>query len=421
MSAIVAAPSPAQGPLASGKSLRRLAQVEIALPHVSPWTTEAKAAGSDLAFQGDLLVAGAYEGFGLFRILDKAPYVEQLSFFDCPGTQGDVSIWGDYVFISMEHQSAFYTRVTNEKVSPTCNAEGSAGQEGIRIVDISDPRAPKQVKFVPITCGSHNHTLIPDGDKMYIYNSALPLYQIDDYVQYCNRLSIVEFPIDDPTQAAIASEPSMDLEIGCHDVTVFPKLDLAAGACWMDSYLWDISNPAEPKTVSKLPSDWVEGHHAAAFTWDGRYLAVGQESGDCTGKEGEIVFYDIRDPKKPKKVGRFHLPRAVTGSFCWSHNFATVPTKDKSRYVLTAGFYNGGVSVIDFSKPARAKEIGYAALSQNGVLPEPWGAYWYNGRIYTNDWTSGLGVGVYKMKGLGAAAGKRFRGRFNPQLQTLGN
>ena len=397
--------------------LEQLAQVPIVIPKVSVGTGTNAASGSDLAFQGDLVVAGAWEGIGFFRILDKAPYLKQLSFFDCPGAQGDVSIWGDYVFVSVEHQSS-YNATPNLGVSTTCNPPGVGfGMEGIRIIDISDPTAPTHVKFIPIVCGSHNNTLIPHGDKLYIYNSALASYYVDDYAKYCQRLTIIEMPKDDPAQATIVAEPPMDLDVGCHDVTAFPAKGIALGACWTDSWLWDIRKPADPKIISKLPTDWIEGHHAASFTWDGKYVAVGQEAGNCTTKEGEIVFYDIRDRTQPKPVGRFHLPRAALGGFCWSHNMGVVRTKDQSRYMLTAGFYNGGTTVVDFSDPRKPKEVAFHARMVNGELPRPWGAYWYKGRIYTNDWTSGLGVTVYEMDGLGIRDVHSTQ-RLNPQLQV---
>ena len=413
--AIVASPLQAASP--GRPVLDELTQLPIETGATSFGTGTSGAAGSDLAFQGDLLVAGAWEGIGLYRILKKAPYLEQLSFFACPGAQADVSVWGDYVFVSVEHQSS-YNATPNTGISETCNSGGLGfGMEGIRIIDISDPREPRQVRFIPIVCGSHTHTLIPDGDKLYLYNSALSAPYAGDYVPYCARITILEMPGDDPTQAEVVAEPPMDLVQGCHDITAFPDEGLALGACWTDSWLWDISDPAEPRIISKLPSDWADGHHAAAFTWDGKYVAVGQEAGDCTTDEGEIAFYDIRDRKDPKKVGRFHLPRPVTGSFCWAHNFSTVPTKDRSRYVLTAGFYNGGTTVVDFSNPRNPQEVAFSAKERDGVLPQPWGAYWDNGRIYTNDWNSGFGLTVYEMDGLGAADAYRFTPRLNPQLQ----
>jgi hypothetical protein len=414
--ASVATPLEAARP--SRPSLHQLAQLPIEMNNgrTSFGTGTTGAAGSDLAFQKDLLIAGAWEGIGFFRILNRAPYLEQLSFFDCPGAQGDVSVWGNFVFVSIEHQSS-YGLTPNTGVSDTCNPSAPGlGMEGIRIIDISDPRRPRQVKFIPLLCGSHTHTLIPDGKRLYLYNSALAASYAGDSVPYCARLTIIEMPPNDPTQARVVAEPGMDLVEGCHDITAFPDEGVALGACWNDSWLWDITEPADPKILSKLPSDWVDGHHAAAFTWDGEYAAVGQEAGDCTSQEGEIVFYDIRDRRAPKRVGRFHLPRSVVGSFCWAHNFSVVPTKDRTRYVLTAGFYNGGTTVVDFSNPRSPEEIAFAADTR-GRLPQPWGAYWYNGRIYSNDWNSGFGVTVYEMDGLGAREGLHFKPRLNPQLQ----
>lgn len=418
--AVAAFATPLEAATPARPALQRLAQMPIEMNSgkTSFGTGTTGAAGADLAFQGDLLVAGAWEGIGLFRILERAPYLKQLSFFDCPGAQGDVSVWGDYVFVSMEHQSS-YGLTPNTGVSDTCNQSGMGfGMEGVRIIDISDPRKPRQVKFIPIVCGSHTHTLIPDGDKLYLYNSALAAPYAGDYAPYCARITIIEMPADDPLQAGVVAEPGMSLREGCHDITAFPEEGIALGACWQHSWLWDITDPADPRIISRLPSDWADGHHAAAFTWDGKYVAIGQEAGNCTTEEGEIAIYDIRDRKHPKRVGRFHLPRSVVGSFCWAHNFSVVPTKDRSRYVLTAGFYNGGTTVVDFSDPRKPKEVGFSAEARGRVLPQPWGAYWYNGRIYSNDWNSGFGVTVYEMEGLGASDGLHFNRRLNPQLQV---
>ena len=130
------------------------------------------AQGSDLAFQGNLLVAGTYEGTAFYRILKRKPYLRQIAFHDCPGSQGDISIWGRYVVVSVDAPAS------NIGKSNICNnTDGSEGKEGIRIIDISDMRQPKQIKFVPTQCGSHTHVLLPKDNNLFVYVNSYPIVQ----------------------------------------------------------------------------------------------------------------------------------------------------------------------------------------------------------------------------------------------------
>ncbi|MDQ3957577.1 MAG: hypothetical protein M3273_04560, partial [Actinomycetota bacterium] len=280
-------------------NIKQLNQVPIQIDE------EVFAQGSDMAFRGDLLVAGSYEGMALFRILQKAPFVEQLSFYDCPASQGDVSVLGNYVFISIDSPGS------NSGQTPRCNnTDDSVGKEGIRVVDISDPSNPKQVKFVETPCGSHTHTILPDGAKTYIYIESYPLGAptADCSIVSHRKVSIVELPTADPTKAKVAGSLDVSPEIGCHDVTVVPKRDLAVVACIAESQVWDISNPLEPAIVSRIYNPSIQIHHSAAITWDGKYMVIGDEfagstTGTCPGERpwtvGALWFYDISDPSTP--------------------------------------------------------------------------------------------------------------------------
>ena len=131
-------------------NIEQLAQVPIVIEG------DARADGSDMAFDGNKLIAGTYQGTSIFKILKGAPYVKQIGFHACSGAQGDVSVAGDLAFVSLDGAS-------NDRTPACNNTDDSAGKEGIRIIDISNPRQIQQVKFVETECGSHTHTLVPGG------------------------------------------------------------------------------------------------------------------------------------------------------------------------------------------------------------------------------------------------------------------
>jgi hypothetical protein len=392
---------------------------------------EELAQGSDLAFKGNLVIAGSYQGMAIFRILAKAPYVKQISWYPCPASQGDVSVLGHYVFISVNSGSS------NTSQNPVCNnTDQSVNQAGIRVVDISDPTAPRQVNFVVTDCGSHTHTLVPDGAMTYIYVESYPL---GVQTQTCSvashrKISVIGFPTKDPMKAKVVSTPDVTPEIGCHDISVMPSRHLAAVACIGESQLWDIKDPAHPVVLSRIYNPSIMIHHSAAITWDGKMLAIGDEflgsiTGECLGNQhspsGALWFYDITDPSLPLLAGYYNVPRTYVPEStdesyiaCTTHNYNILPMKDRSRYIAAVAYRSSGISVVDFSDPANPKEIGYYAQLNDGKIPDPWCAYWYNGRIYTNDLAAERGVSVYELKGTGAADVDYWVGDMNPQTQS---
>ncbi|MDQ3879186.1 MAG: hypothetical protein M3290_12685, partial [Actinomycetota bacterium] len=246
------------------------------------------------------------------------------------------------------------------------------------------------------------------------------------------KISVIEFPTKDPTQAKVIGTPDVSPEIGCHDVTIFPARHLAGAACIGETDIWDIKDPAHPKTLSRIVNPAIMIHHGTGFTWDGKYLAIGDEfagsvTGECAGDShspsGALWFYDITDPTNPKLAGYYNVPRtqvpdSTSESYiaCTTHVFGIVPTRDPKSYIATVAYRSSGLSVVDFSDPANPKEIGY--YMQTDKLPDLWCAYWYNGRIYTNDLSSKLGVTVYQLQGLDRQHVHYYKGILNPQVQT---
>jgi hypothetical protein len=141
------------------------------------------AQGSDLAFQRKLVVAGTYQGTAFYRILKRKPFLRQIGFHACPGSQGDVSVWGRFVFVSID------SATSNGRRSSVCNntktnlSNNSVDKEGLRIVDISQPRHPRQVGFVETDCGSHTHTLVPDSGNLFVYIESYPLGAPNPHLQ----------------------------------------------------------------------------------------------------------------------------------------------------------------------------------------------------------------------------------------------
>lgn len=405
----------------------------------------ALAQGSDLAFKGNLMIAGAYEGVGFFRLGERRDPVRQLSFYDCPGSQGDVSVLGNYLFVSIDSPAS------NNVESPTCNNTASTagptsvGKEGIRIVDISDVSRPRQVGFVETECGSHTHTLIPGKTTSYIYVDSYPLTQQDNCTELNHpegEFSVIEFPTGDPSQARVAAIPDVlpptvtPDTVGCHDTGVLPDKDLAVASCLGAFAVLDISDPVNPRTLSYVQNPLIELDHSAQLTWDGKYAVIGDEhagaagGGGCSTDQsspvGAMWFYDIGDPANPVLRGSYSLPRVPPVDSveeaerfrCTTHNYMILPMADPQRYVAVSPYYSGGLSVVDFSDPAQPRELGYYLPQVDGINPDMWSGYWYDGRIYTNEHASQLGVSVFEMDGLGKRDVLSLGGLLNPQTQV---
>jgi len=405
---------------------------------------DTRARGSDLAFRGRLVVAGSYEGVGFFRRVDRR--LKQISFYDCPGSQGDVSVLGDYVFVSIDSPS------TNSSKTAVCNntgtnvSESSQGKEGIRIVDISKVRRPRQVAFVETECGSHTHTLIPKGKTTYMYVDSYPIQQSVD----CNdanhpegEFSVLRFPTSDPARARIVSTPDVipataSDSVGCHDTGVLlrpHRRDLAAAACLGAFAILNIERPAEPKVLSVVQNPFMELDHSGGFTWDGKVAIISDEhagaaggggcSTDSQSQVGAMWFYDISTPSQPELKGHFSLPRVppadtpeeVERFRCTTHNWNVLPTKDRSRYVAVSAYYSGGLAAVDFSDPANPTEYGYFLPQVARENPDMWSAYWYNGRVYTNEQATRHGLSLFRIARLGKANVRFFDRLLNPQTQ----
>tara|TARA_B000000475_G_scaffold164722_2_gene132571 strand:- start:1232 stop:3421 length:2190 start_codon:yes stop_codon:yes gene_type:complete len=393
---------------------------------------------TDMAFREDLLVAGSYHGFNMYKIqADGVPML--ISSVVCPGGQGDVSIVGDILIMSVEQ---IRSRID-------CGLEGvgrDASPErfrGIRIFDISDLTNPKQVGVVQTCRGSHTHSVVStsiNAGKIIVYNSGTGSVRDEEEMEGCIgsipgdertalfRIDIIEIPIEDPSKSRIVSSPAVfaDPDTGalgglwvggdhgddtqdtkrtdqCHDITVFPSANLAAGACSGNGILFDITDPYNPKRLDVVTDIGFAYWHSATFNNDGTKVIFTDEWGGggrarCRAWDpldwGADAIYDIVDNKLEfRSHYKMPAPQLETEN-CVAHNGSIIPVP--GRDIFVQAWYQGGISVMDFTDSANPEEIAYfdrgPIMKDTLITGGYWSAYFYKGYIYGTEITRGLDV-----------------------------
>jgi hypothetical protein len=396
-------------------------------------------ANTDLAFTGNRILMGNWHGFNVFEARgDAAP--EHILSVVCPGGQGDISVHGNLVFRSVEDN-----RGRLDCGNAVIEEEASAERfRGVQIFDISDISAPRQIAAIQTCRGSHTHTLVPhptDENVLYIYNSATSGVRPTEELAMCSdgepdenpdtarySIDIIRVPLDAPEQAAIIDSPRLfaDAETGaiaglapgraqdgevrrssgtdqCHDITVYPELGLAAGACSGNGLLIDISDPAAPRRISEMSDPNFVYWHAAIFNNDASKIVFTDEWGGGIGAHcqpddpaewGANVVADITDGGLTTH-SYFKIPNTQSEfENCVAHNAGLVPVP--GRDIMVQGWYSGGTSVIDFTDSDNPIEIAFfdrgPVDAEELYLAGHWAAYWYNGRVYSPEIVRGLDV-----------------------------
>ncbi len=424
-------------------------------------------ANTDLAFRGDVMVVGSYHGFNIYRLAEsEAPQL--LSSVVCPGGQGDVSIVGDLLIMSVEQ--------TRGRVD--CGLEGvevDASPDrfrGIRIFDIADPARPKQVGQVQTCRGSHTHSVVAsDERRIVVYNSGTAGVREEEELAGCIgnvagdtrtalfRIDVIEIPVADPSRARIIDSPAVfaDAATGviaglwrggdhgdetqetsetnqCHDITVFPSAGIAAGACAGNGIVFDIRDPLTPKRIDAVVDKGFAYWHSATFNNDGTKVIFTDEWGGggrprCRAHDpldwGADAVYDLVDGKLQYR-SHFKMPAPqVDEENCVAHNGSIVPVP--GRDIMVQSWYQGGLSVWDFTDSAAPVELAYFDRgpidTEELALGGYWSSYWYDGRIYATEIARGLDVfalapsELLSENEIAAALLADQGGRFNPQQQ----
>jgi hypothetical protein len=385
--------------------------------------------GTDLAFQDDRAYVGNYNGFAIYDISDAgAP--EVLAQVSCPGSQNDISVRGDLVFLSTDS-----SRTDDSCESVGQSAAVASSWEGIKIFDVSDVSNPQYIKSVETKCGSHTHTVVPGDDADYLYVSSYgPNNAFPDCQRPHDLISIVKVPHGNPTAASVIATPVLFPDggntntAGCHDITAFPSKNIAAGACMGDGIIMDISDPEDPQVIETVRDTNFAFWHSATFNSDGTKVIFTDELGGGAGAtcnesnynmRGANAIYDLSAANDLTFKSYFKIDRHQNNTEnCVAHNGSIIPVD--GRDVMVQSWYQGGVSLWEFTDSMNPKELDYferGPLSPT-TLGGTWSAYYYNGFVYSSDITKGLDVLMLKDPTLRKANSVRL-GEFNAQTQPV--
>lgn len=393
---------------------------------------------TDLAFQGDLFFQGNYNGFQVYDISDPTDPKLRVAVV-CPGGQGDVSVYGGLLFMSAQENRGRLDCGT-EGVQDSVSTERF---KGVRIFDISDLDDIRQVAAVQSCRGSHTHTLVPalkDPDNVYIYIQGTSAVRPAEELPGCSglapeedpntslfRIEVIQVPLAHPEDARIVSMPRIFADESgniaglwkggshgegtqstsetnrCHDITVYPELELAGGACSGNGLLLDISDPVHPVRIDQVMDPNFAYWHSATFNNDGTKILFTDEWGGGRGARcrvsdpadwGADAIFEIHD-RKLKLAGYYKLPVPQTEmENCVAHNGSILPIP--GRDVMVQAWYQGGLSMMDFTDASNPVEIAFfdrGPLSDEELFTGGyWSTYWNNGYIYGAEISRGIDV-----------------------------
>jgi len=400
-------------------------------------------ANSDLAFSGTHLFMGSFHGFNTFDI-ERPTKPKLAASIVCPGGQGDVSVHGNLLFMSVEQTRGRLDCGTQGVATPV-SAERF---RGVRIFDITDLNKPRQLAAIQTCRGSHTHTLVTDPKdqaNIYVYGSGTSSVRSAEELAGCSGLKpeedpntalfsidVIKVPLAAPEKAAIVNRPRIfadaksgaiaGLEKGgergpgtqpsratnqCHDITVFPEIGLAAGACSGNGILLDISDPVHPIRLDDAADKNFAYWHSATFNNDGTKVIFTDEWGGGTRPRcratdppnwGADAIFDIVD-RKLQFRGYYKMPAAQTETEnCVAHNGSLVPVP--GRDIMVQAWYQGGLSMFDFTDSAHPIEIAYfdrgPVDAKTLITAGFWSTYWYNGAIYGSE--IARGIDVFRLK-----------------------
>ena len=391
---------------------------------------------SDLAFRGSLVYQGNFSGFAIFDVANPAKPV-LVSTVLCATDQGDPSIYGNLLFISAESG-----RSRND-----CGTQGVQNgkdrMRGVRIFDVSNPGNPILVKNVQTCRGSHTHTIVPhptDKTVIYIYVGGSSNVRDSLEVAGCSsgtvaenpntaqyRVDIIRVPLNRPQNAAVVGYARIFEGLprapgrggvamsdtatgrraggpqGCHDLTSYPAFNIVAGSCGSFGILLDAKDPEKPVRLDAKSDLNFSLWHTAVFSNDAERVVFTDEWGGGTAPRCRITdplrlggntILSIGEGKMTQH-GYFKMLAAQTDTEnCVSHNGGLIPVP--GRDIMVQGWYQGGVNVFDFTDPTRPVEIAYfdrGPVSAQTLVPGgSWGAYYWNGYIYSSELSRGLDV-----------------------------
>jgi hypothetical protein len=465
---------------------------------------------SDLAFSGNDVFQGSFSGYQVWDISNPSQPTLKTAYF-CPGSQSDVSVYKNLLFVSGEDLSARLDCAPGG-VKDTVSKDRL---RGIRIFDISDVANPKNVGNVQTCRGSHTHSLLvdpKDPNNVYVYISGSAGVRSPSELAGCVNLSpdkdpnsalfrieVIKVPLAHPEQAAIVTSPRIftglteaarhgetaldmaehkkevdaakahggytamvfgqeqvapagfiagqlqeivkarggtgaptagdsaalrrdlqgivDKMVGedpskktgprpgpsqCHDITLYPAIGRAGGACGGYGLLLDISDPAHPVRLNAAADSNFSYWHSATFNNEGTKLLFSDEWGGgmqpkCRTTDprqwgADAIFTLAGNAMDFKSYYKLPAPQ-TSNENCVAHNGSLIPIP--GRDVMVQAWYQGGISVFDWTDPGRPREIAFfdrGPIDTTLKLSGSWSAYWYNGVIVSSEITRGLDI-----------------------------
>lgn len=403
---------------------------------------------TDLAFSGKYAIQGNYNGFNVWDMSNPSRPSLVKSYL-CPASQSDVSIYKNLLFVSAEGLGGRLDCGT-QGVPDTVS---SARVRGLRIFDATDIANPKYIGNVQTCRGSHTHTVVEDPkdkENIYIYISGSAGVRSPSELPGCSgfspdsdatsalfRIEVIKVPLARPQDARIVSSPRifegltaaprhgeiLDSAAAaraanrpprpprpagarggpsqCHDITVYPAAGLAGGACGGYGLLLDISNPANPVRLDAAADSNFAFWHSATFSNDGTKILFTDEWGGGTAPRcratdkpewGANAIFTIEN-RKLKFHSYYKIPAPQTSlENCVAHNGSLIPIP--GRDVMVQGWYQGGISVFDWTDPSKPFEVAYQDRgpvdSTKMVTGGSWSVYWFNGTIVSSEIARGL-------------------------------
>jgi len=394
---------------------------------------------SDLAFSGSLVFVGNYNGFNVYDVTDPRNPVERLSVL-CPGNQGDISVFGNLLFKSVQATSGRLDCGTEGVEDPVSDERF----RGVRIFDMTELDALPQVAAVQTCRGSHTHTLVTrpgDDENVYVYVSGTSAPRPGEEMEGCSgaspdedpgtslfQIEVIQVPLAAPHEARVVNEPRVFRDpvtgeiaglwdggdhgegtqqtpatIACHDITTYPALGIAAGACGGNGILLDITDPVNPVRVEEVTDPNFAYWHSALFNNDGTTVIFTDEWGGggsprCRAIDpptwgANAIFTKVDGRLRLASYFKLPVPKTEEEN-CVAHNGSLVPVP--GRDIKVQAWHQGGISVWDFTDPWNPYEI---AFFDRGPVDETelvnggqWSTYWYNGYIYGSEKARGFDV-----------------------------
>ena len=407
---------------------------------------------SDLAFIGDHVVQGNYNGYAVWDISNKDnPSLETTHV--CPASQSDVSVYQNLLFVSGEGLGGRIDCGT-EGVPDTVSLDRL---RGIRIFDATDIKNPQYLANVQTCRGSHTHTVVTDpndSENVYIYVSGSSRVRSPSELPGCSdgqladnsntalfRIEVIQVPLASPEDARIVSSPRIfnDLEAParhaepaadiaaraaaaggrgggqggpprrrtgptqCHDITVYPDIGFAGGACGGYGLLLDISDVVNPTRLYAASDSNFSFWHSATFNNDGTKVLFTDEWGGgsqprCRDTDkyewGADALFTI-DNGRLTFHEYFKMPAAQTAlENCVAHNGSLIPIP--GRDIMVQAWYQGGIDVFDWTDPANPVEIAFHDRGPldavESSMAGSWSVYWYNGYMISSEIARGLDI-----------------------------